>query len=240
MSFTNMFEKLDDIVFEPVKAICMWTTEPLKRFENKRKKDDLQQAADIEAAKRKQDVELEIRREEQLAQLEAEKRRWNADIDHLIGIREIERNKRILKAIIEYRRSMIEDAKSIADNLSHMEMSLIAEAHELVLRKTEQYKTLQERAMEQCDKQLIEIGEKFKDNERIRNKREDMILAQTEDIINAAKDFISELNEDIKRININNTNRVNTATDAADKTLERMGQKIAIESASNPCAIGVK
>ncbi|MCM1529132.1 MAG: hypothetical protein NC093_03965 [Alistipes sp.] len=229
MAFLDMFDKLDDIIYEPVKAICAWATEPLKRFEDKRKKEDATQQADIESAKREQETELEVRKKTQLAQLEADKKRWDADIDHLIGMQEIERNERILNAIIEYRRSMIEDAKSIAYNLSHMEMSLVAEAHELVLRKTEEYKALQEKAMHQCDDQLEEIGRRFANNERIRIKREDMILAQTEDIINAAKSFIAELNEDIKRINKNNTDRVNKATEAADKTLERMGQALAIE-----------
>lgn len=240
MAFLDMFDRLDDIIYEPVKAICSWATEPLRRFEDKRKKGDAVQQAEIEAAKREQEVELEIRKKEQLAQLEADKKRWDADIDHLIGMQEIERNERILNAIIEYRRSMIEDAKSIADNLSHMEMSLVAEAHELVLRKTEEYKALQEKAMQQCDDQLEEIGKRFANNERIKEKREDMVLAQTEDIINAAKAFIAELNEDIKRINTNNTNRVNTATAAADKTLERMGQTLAIEQTPTVGALDVK
>lgn len=231
MAFFDMFDKLDDIIYEPVQAICSWATEPLKQFKDKRKKSDAVQQAALEATKREQEVELEIRKREQLAQLEADQKRWDADIDHLIGMQEIERNERILNAIIKYRKSMIEDAKSIANNLSHMEISLVAEAHELVLRKTEEYKALQEKAMKQCDEQLEEIDRKFANNERIRIKREDMVIAQTEDIINAAKAFITELNEDINRININNTNRVNIATVAADKTLEKMGQTLALEQA---------
>ena len=126
MAFLDMFDKLDDILYEPVKAICSWATEPLRWFEDKRQKSAASQQAEIEATKREQEVELEIRKKEQLAQIEADKRRWEVDIDHLIGMQEIERNERILNAIIEYRRSMIEDAKSISDKLSHMEMSLVA------------------------------------------------------------------------------------------------------------------
>ena len=230
MAFLDMFDKLDDIVYEPVKAICSWIKEPLQQIEDKRK-------AKLEFLKREQETELEIRKEEQLARLEMEKKRWDADINQLISMQEIERNKCILDAIMEYRRSMIEDVKSIAYNLSHMEMSLVAEAHGLVLRKTEEYKALQDRAMKQCDDQLEEIGRRFSDNERIRIKREDMVIAQTENIINAAKDFIAELNEDIKRINTNNTNRVNTATAAADKILEKMGHTLAIEQTPTVKAI---
>ena len=233
MALGDMFDKLDDIIYEPVKTICFWVTEPLKQFEDKRKKSDVSQRAEIEAAEREQEVELEIRKEERLAKLEADERLWNAAVDSLIKMQEIERNKHILDVVIEYRRSMIEDAKSIADNLSHMEVSLASEAHELVLQKTEEYKELQEKAMKQCDDQLEEIGRRFADNERIRIKREDMVIAQTEGIVNAAKAFISELNEDIKRINTNNTNRVNTATAAADRILERMGQNLVIEQVSS-------
>ncbi len=240
MAFLDLIDKLDDIIFEPVKAICAWATEPLKIFEDKRKKADAEQQAEIERERREQEAVIEVRKKTQLAKLEAEKKRWEADINHLIGVREIERNERILNAIIEYRRSMIEDAEAIAYNLSHMEMSLVAQAHELVLAKTENYKALQEEAMRQCDDQLEEIGRKFADNERIRIKREDMVISQTEDIINAAKNFIAELNEDIKRINKNNTDRVNVATEAADRTLERMGQMLAIEQTPTVAAIDTK
>lgn len=233
MAFLDMFDKLDDIIYEPIKAICLWAGEPLKGFQDKRERNAVQQAADIEAVKCKQTVELEIYKKERFIQLETEQKKWNADIDHLIRMQEIQRNERILNAIIAYRRSMIEDAKSIADNLSHMELSLIAEANELVLSKTEQYKALQEKAMKQCDEQLLEIAKRFAGNERIRARREDMVLAQTEDIINAARDFISELKEDIKKININNSERVNKATVAADMILEKMGRTLAIESTDN-------
>lgn len=229
MAIWDVLDKFDDIIFAPVDAICSWAREPLERFEYERKKGYAGQLAEIETEKREQEVELEIRKSKQLAQLEADKKRWEADIDHLVHMQEIERNKSILNAINEYRRSMIEDAQSIADNLSHMEMTLVSEAHELVLSKTEEYKALQEKAMKQCDDQLEEIGKRFANNERIRIKREDMVISQTEDIINAAKAFIAELNDDIRRININNTNRVNAATAAADRILGRMGQTLAIE-----------
>ena len=239
MAFLDLFDKLDDIIYKPVEAICSWTTEPLKRAEDKRKKGDVQQQADIDAAKREQEAELEIRKNKQMAILAADEKRWNADIDNLIGMQEIERNEKILNAIIDYRRSMIEDAKSIADNLSHMEMSLVSEAHELVLRETKKYKELQDQAMKHCDDQLEEIGKRFANNERVRIKREDMVINQTENIVQAAKDFITQLKGDIESINKNNIERIDAATQAADGILGRMSQTLAIESPSS-FAIDVK
>ena len=95
--------------------------------------------------------------------------------------------------------------------------------------KTEDYKELQQKAMKQCDDQLEEIGKRFANNERVRIKREDMVIAQTEDIIEAAKSFIAALKEDISTINKNITIRVDKAQSKADEILGQMGQKILIE-----------
>ena len=230
MPFLDMFDKLDDIIYEPVKTICAWVSEPLNYLEHKRNSETIAQEAQIESAKRMQEAAIEMCTKERMVELETNKKRWDADIDDLTSRREIERNKRVLDAIIEYRRSMIEDAKSIADSLSHMEMSLVEEAHALVLKKAEEYEQLQHKAMEECDKQLEEINARFANNERVRIRREDMVLDATADIIDAAKEFIAELKDDIKRINSNNTNRVNIATAAADKIMEKMGATLAIES----------
>lgn len=229
MAFLDMFDKLDDLIYAPVNTVCEWTKEPLRRAESKRQQVATQQAADIENTKLKTEAEVELERKERLAQLERDQKQWDADIEDLRSTREIERNERVLNALIEYRRSIIEDAKDIANDLSQMEISLVKEAHDLVINKTNEYKALQEKAMKQCDEQLEEIGKRFANNERVRIRREDMVIAQTDDIINAAKDFISELKEDIKRININNSKRVDSATVFADKVLGGMAPNM-IES----------
>lgn len=240
MAFLDMFDKLDDIVYEPMKAICTWMTEPLKEFEAKRNSKAAAQAAQIEMDKRGQEVDIEIRRAESAARLEMEKKKWDADLDDFIKIKEIQRNERVLEAIKAYRRSLIEEASSIADNLSHMNMSLVAEAHELVLQKTKDYKALQDEASKQCDEQLVEVQRLFANNPMILEKRVNMIINQATNIIEAAEAFISQLNEDIKLININNNARVDAATKAADSILSRMSQSISIESTSATISIGQK
>lgn len=230
MAFLDMFDKLDDIVYEPIKAICEWAGEPLKRFDHKRATEAKAQEAEIELSKKQQDAELEMWKKQQAVIINATEKELDANIADFIAMKEIERNKKIVEAIKEYRRSMIEDAKDIADSLSHMEISLVAEAHDLFIEKTKEYKALQDKAMKECDDQLEEIGVRFANNERVRIRREDMVLDAAADIVDAAKEFISELKEDIKRINTNNTNRVNKATEVADKMLEKMGATLTIES----------
>lgn len=210
-----MFDKLDDIIYKPIETICEWIKEPLKRSEAGRN-------ADV----RNQEANIEIEKERQKAIINADIRRWDEEINDLICSNEIKRNKKILDTITEYRRSMIEDAQNIADNLSRMQMALVKEAHELVLLMTEKYKSLQDKAMKQCDEQLEEIQKKYSDNERVRIRREDQVLNQVDDIIKVATMFISQLNSDIKEINEGNKIRVDDATRQIDIMMNKYGNSI--------------
>lgn len=210
-----MFDKLDDIIYKPIETICEWAKEPLRRSQAKR-----------EADKRNQEANIEIEKERQKAIINADIRRWDEEINDLICSNEIKRNKKILDTITEYRRSMIEDAQNIADNLSRMQMALVEEAHELVLLMTEKYKSLQDKAMKQCDEQLEEIQKRYPNNERVRIKREDQVLNQVDDIIKVATMFISQLNNDIKEINEGNKIRVDDATRQIDIMMNKYGNSI--------------
>lgn len=48
MAFLDMFDKIDDIIYKPVEAICDWTKEPLRKWEHERNMEA--QAENIAAA----------------------------------------------------------------------------------------------------------------------------------------------------------------------------------------------
>ena len=240
MAFLDMFDKLDDIVYEPVKAICEWAGEPLKRFDHKRATEAKAQEAEIELSNKQQDAELEMWKKQQAVIINATEKELDANIADFIAMKEIERNKKIIEAIKEYRHSMLEDAKEITDSLSRMDIALVAEAHSLCIQKAEEYKALLAKAMKECDDQLEEIGVRFANNERIRIKREEMTLESAAVIIDSARIFMSELNEDIKRIKDNNFERVQKATNLADSVLEKMCDAMVIEPPRTVASIDVK
>lgn len=106
-----------------------------------------------------------------LDELNNVKSRMDADLEVLKANQIIDRNKKILDTITEYRRAMIEDAKDIANSLSHMEINLLEDANNLVIEKTNEYKKIQQEAQDDCDRRLMEIQEKYADNERVRIRR---------------------------------------------------------------------
>lgn len=213
--FLGMFDKLDDIIYEPIKTISDWSKEPLKKFEAGRQ----QKAADAATMR-------EIIKKQMLDELNNVKSRMDADLEVLKANQIIDRNKKILDTITEYRRAMIEDAKDIANSLSHMEINLLEDANNLVIEKTNEYKKIQQEAQDDCDRRLMEIQEKYADNERVRIRREDQVMNQCDDMVKQAQNFISQLKDDIKRINDNNSVRVGEATNLTDKIMIQMGSQI--------------
>ena len=226
LSFFGMFDKIDDIIYKPIETVCEWTKEPLKRFEAERE----QKAKDQEAQRKQDTLDVESRRKQQEDWMQFELKKAEKEME--VSIKElqdnqiIERNKKILDTITEYRRSMIEDAQNIANSLSHMEITLVNEAHNLVVQKTNEYKAIQEAAREDCYNRLTEIGERFANNERVRIRQEDSVMDQCDDMIKKASEFIAQLKEDIKRINDNNSERVNNAAELTDKLMNTMGHQL--------------
>lgn len=222
----EVFDKLDDIVFEPVKAICDWIREPLKGREDKRQNKKMQLEAQIEMGKREQEVELEIRKRKQFERLAKETEEWEAKIDDFRKRQEIARNKEILEAIVDYRKSMIEDAKEIAYQLSVMKIELLDKVNDVAEKKLNKYMEQQRKAEEECDAELIKIGDMFANNERIRFAREDMVMSKLKNILTTAEDFMSILKEDVKDINVRNGIFIDNAGMLADKILMGMGTSL--------------
>lgn len=228
----SMFEKLDDIVYKPVEALCNWINEPLKRSASKREAAAKQQTADIESKRSAQQhsqqmaasrqaadavaadkrLESELRREELKAQnaaikeqgeIQAQIRKWNAEIDQMISEQEDARRDKLVESIKRYQIDLANASRDIVNSIGLMSLELREKANNMVIEKTKVYKAIQEDAIDQSQNRLLEIGEKFAGNERVRIIMEDRIINQMDSIVDMAGRFITELSEDIKRLNEN-------------------------------------
>ena len=63
MSLLDMFDKLDDIIYKPVDAICDWAKEPLRAMQSKR---------DLQAERVHEEIELH--REAEMLRLNSNRR----------------------------------------------------------------------------------------------------------------------------------------------------------------------
>lgn len=260
MAFLDMFDKIDDIIYKPVEAICDWTKEPLRKWEHERNMEAqaeniaaagcekaadrehevimAKQTADIQMALAEQEAEnavaekrlnqelIEQERASVTADIEARAmmdiniRKVNAEIDELINDATFARFNKALQSIKEYKIEMAKVTSEIYVNIQNIAFDLRKKAQDLVYTHTERYIAMQTEARKQQKEELKQIAINFADNERVRIRLEDQVIDSTADIINAAKKFITELNEDIKRLNENADKFINEATTNSMKFVE--------------------
>lgn len=226
MGFLDMFDKIDDIIFEPVKAVSNWINEPLKKFEHKRDMENEQNRAVIEEEKKRLEAELEQQRIRADAELAADQRRWNAEIDQMIAEQEDSRRDKLVESIKRYQIDLANASRDIINSIGEMSLELRKKANELVQEKTNDYIALQKKATDDATQKLIEIDERFADNERVRVRMEDSIINNMDAVINHANNFISELSEDMKRLNQNIDILTHESMNNINKQLEPLTNSI--------------
>lgn len=227
-----MFDKLDDIIYEPVKGICNWVEEPLRRFSSERELKKMDKQADIEMKMQANAAELEAFNARQKAELEIDRKRWNAEIDQMIAEQEDARKDKLVEAIKNYQITLATATKDIVESMGLMSIELRRQANELVKERTDQYIALQAKAMDDAEKRLIEIGEKFASNERVRTRMEDSVINNMDTILENGDKFIKELSEDLKQLNQNTDILMNEGMQNINKYLAPMAQTLAINTSA--------
>jgi len=224
LGILDMFDKLDDIVYEPVKMICNWAQEPLRAFDAKRKQNEA-----------RNEMELEVEKQERLARLQVDQIKWNAEVEAFIADSEIDRNKRIFEAMTEYRRMMEEDIKDIAYQISCMEIDLVKQVYDLVDVEMASLEKKRARAVENRNAELTQIKQLHDDGIIDDETRRDM----TKDAVNFTLDFskhcqsfIEQLKVDTKRICIENSERTKAASATIEGIIRNWGKVIAIGDAT--------
>jgi len=214
---------LGTIISTPIQAICNSIAEKSK-MKMQMKMDE--HKLEIEARR----VRTELEKKQNLAKIDADIRRWNEEINDFIAQKEIERNKKILDAIMLYQRTMLEDYASIMANISAMELRLADTAHKIVIARTEDYMKLQEKAKKQFYDEVREIREICPDNAEMQKNLIETAQAQRMVILNSSQEMISTLNKDITRINEANSIRMNEATQYVKELSEKWSHVIGVSN----------
>lgn len=204
MSVFDMFDKLDDIVYKPVEAVCDWIKEPLRKWEHARNMDS--NKLDIQREKEMQELEakLEREREDHAAELQFRRENWDVEIRAMIAEQEDARRDKLVEAIKNYQIQLADATRDIVESIGKMSIDLRVRANDMVQEKTRAYMKIQDDVRMQSRKELKEVKDEFFENDpdTYRILVED-ILQERRTMINTAGKFITELSEDLKRLNRN-------------------------------------
>lgn len=240
MAILDMFDKLDDIVYKPVEAICDWIHEPLRGIEHKRDLQAQRNLADIEAEKERQQVELDALREREAAALRADERKWNAEIDQFINEQEDARRDKLVAAVKQYQLELASATKDIVESIGLMSLEMRSRANDLVLEKTKAYQNIQDQAKKQSIIELKEAQEMFADTDpdTYRILVND-IMSERRSMVETAGKFIIELSEDLKRLNQNSDLLMSKGMDAVMESLSPLTAAIGTTVMTSQSAIGM-
>lgn len=203
MGLLNMFDKLDDIVYEPIKVVCDYLRQPARAMEMHIEVKKEQKLANIENSNKQLEADIEMQKVDARVELQAKERRLNAEIDDLIAENELKRKTAVVEAIKQYQIDLSQAVNECIHEIGNMSLELRERANDMVIEKTKQYTELQDKSKAYAKKELKEIEEMFGDNERVRIKMEDAVIDQMTNMITTANSFIKELSEDMKRLNSN-------------------------------------
>lgn len=201
----GMFDKVDDIVYEPVKAISNWMQEPLKKFQHKR---------DMETLQLQQQLAQEDR--EHIADMEISIRERHAKIDQMI----IEYNdmhvEKLVDALKKYQLTLANASVEIVNNIGQMSLDLRNKAYNLVQEKSNSYYERMDEIKRKSNQELKQAKEDFGDDSELFKELSHEILLERREMIEMAERFLSELASDMKELNVtlneltkNNINFIN-------------------------------
>lgn len=226
MGLLDMFDKLDDIVYEPIKLLTDWAREPLRIWEDKRKRkreiEKMKVEAENRIKERRAEVELEIKKETEIKKILVEIEEFKKD-------KEFERMKAVSEAIIKYKETLTKINIEAIEAIGNMQLDLRNKAQQLVYEKTVKYKELQDLAIKEAEEDLKRIEKDFSNNETARKILINAIDRRLANIIDTAHNFLIELNSDIKLINQN----ISLLTERSQNFIENHLQHFHITSIAN-------
>ncbi|MFQ9270080.1 hypothetical protein [Ruminococcus callidus] len=197
------------------------------------------QTAENEAAQKRLDQELvEQEREsarvdlEARAKIDADTRRWNAEIDQMILEQEDARRERLVECLKRYQIDLATATRDIVESIGMMSLSLRERANQMVLEKTKEYRAMQYESSRQSALELKEAQEMFADDPETFQILRDAIMSERADAVELASRFIVELSEDIKRLDLETTALLNDGWKNINKYLSPMADRLGVTLAN--------
>lgn len=200
--FMRMFDKLDDIIYEPVRLVCDALRQPLKNADAKNARQDKELEARLARDAEAFAVEMYLNKKKGEAEIELTKRQRQAEIESMIADNELARNAKIVEAVKKYQEDLGRVSAVLLSSIGAMQLDLRDKAQALCLKKTREYKALQDEAMDQMLTRMEEIEQKFPEG-TTRTMMQERVIDQNVSIVNRADEFISMLAKDMEQLSQN-------------------------------------
>jgi hypothetical protein len=217
--FGSVFSGIKSVISAPIKALCNWAEEPLRRSEHSRSESskdsdvgrDIQRQVGVEKELSNQRMKeqthqsgLNIKEQSHQTDLQIKREteifRIITEIEQLKKDKEFERMKAVSNSMMAYQIELTRINVEAVEAIGSMRIELQRKAYDLIHEKTERYNELQNRALQQAQDQLERIEGNPNMSEVSRNIMINAVDKKLSGIIDNATRFIVQLNDDMQII----------------------------------------
>jgi hypothetical protein len=202
------FAKLSDVILSPVKMLCNWAEEPLRKAEHIRQEEikdkdvhrDIERQVGVGKALSNQKMLEEEHSAKMHIQRETEIVRILVEIEEFKKEKEFERMKSVSDAIMQYQRELVKINIEVVDAIGSMRIELQRKAYDLIHEKSIQFDEFQGRAIQQAQDQLNQIDMSSTMSDSTRRILTNGVEKRLTTVIEGAVKFIEQLNMDMQLI----------------------------------------
>ena len=106
----GMFDKVDDIVYEPIKLLCDALRQPLKQIDERNKKIKAEHDQELIKQLKQFEANLELDKKKREMELTVDQRRMEEEINQMILDNDLHRREDMVQLEMKYRKDMAEAA----------------------------------------------------------------------------------------------------------------------------------
>lgn len=139
----GMFDKIDDIVYEPIKLVCDILRQPLKQVDCHNKKKNSEHEQKLEIQLKKFETDLEIDRKAREMRLTIEERKLQEEINMMARESDLAQREEMVQLEMKYRKEMADAAVQLANVIANMQVETRSKILNLYTDKEKEYLDLQ-------------------------------------------------------------------------------------------------
>lgn len=195
----GMFDKVDDIIYEPIDLLCDILKQPLKQIDVHNQKKAAEHEQELAKQIKEFEVNLELDKKEREMKLSIEERKAAEEIDQMIRDNDLKRRENMVQLEMRYRQEMAEAAARLAEVISNIEVETRGKILSLYAEKEKEYLDLQDKYRTQMFDTVKKLKEIFPDGtgEDIISEE---IRTQLKNISERSVAFTKLMNEDMKNV----------------------------------------
>lgn len=195
----GMFDKIDDIVYEPVKLVCDAFRQPLKQMDEHNKRVNKEHDQGLEIKMQQFEADLEIDKKRRAMELTVDQKRMEEEITQMILNNDLHRREELVQLEMKYRKEMADAATQLAQIMANMQAATRNKIFSLYTEKTEQYLVIQ-RKFEDNLYYNVDRMKKLFPGEKGEDRIMEYAFKQLEEIACRSSDFAKTLNADMVNV----------------------------------------